>query len=571
MLAIAPLARVPEGVGRRIAHANRCGREPTRLEIRGIHGGFRDSARFFRRMPSHPNDRVPREQAAGLLSRGKESRSTPLARALESVRRRIVRANRSGLNEQNTKATLIEPVLRALGREVDDVEEEVREHRVKARDKPVDYGLLVLRDAHMRSTAADNLARAGTRPRMLSALISLCVGLALIGCSSPGWKAPPKRQALQAQLQAIGRSKALDMQKVMAHVKSALDTKGPVDLAAVAQALKAALPQDISLGFDQIWCGIMSRVGTVGDRPDDDRQRLRSAIIEQLSSADEDNRLYWLAKGLEPRDKAGNGSDKLDPKDYRDALISKYIVRIQDYHEANYEDVFKSAAEIGFQLDAGTTIAASLATAFTPLSTKTGLAALATILAGTRLAASKNVLNEKTSAAVLNAMITQRTEGLTLLTNGMKQPISGDNGYSVDTAVIQLSSYFNAGGLDKAIAQMEQDTSRAKSKAEDALKDAQKTELKGLFIVSGSAPGKKLVARLHFDDKDLPGAVSVSTITVDGVALASADFKTSDLDDDAKTPQVTFEAGHAPNKDAIVIIGGRASKAGSHVGRIEWQ
>jgi predicted type IV restriction endonuclease len=69
----------------------------------------------------------------------------PLTKTLKDVRARIARASSKHLNEENTKATLIEPVLRSLGWDVEDVEEVVREYRIKSRDKPVDYGLLVLR------------------------------------------------------------------------------------------------------------------------------------------------------------------------------------------------------------------------------------------------------------------------------------------------------------------------------------------------------------------------------------------------------------------------------------------
>jgi len=69
----------------------------------------------------------------------------PLAKTLKDVRARVARASSHRLNEENTKATMIEPVLRALGWDTEDVEEVVREYRLKSRDKPVDYGLLVLR------------------------------------------------------------------------------------------------------------------------------------------------------------------------------------------------------------------------------------------------------------------------------------------------------------------------------------------------------------------------------------------------------------------------------------------
>jgi predicted type IV restriction endonuclease len=70
---------------------------------------------------------------------------TSLASTLKGLRSRIARASSQRLNEENTKATLIEPVLRTLGWDVEDVDEVVREYRIKSRDKPVDYGLFLLR------------------------------------------------------------------------------------------------------------------------------------------------------------------------------------------------------------------------------------------------------------------------------------------------------------------------------------------------------------------------------------------------------------------------------------------
>lgn len=72
-----------------------------------------------------------------------------LSRVLVDVRERISKAGARGLNEQNTKATLIEPVLRALGWDTEDVDEVRREYRLKTQDKPVDYGLLVHREPRL--------------------------------------------------------------------------------------------------------------------------------------------------------------------------------------------------------------------------------------------------------------------------------------------------------------------------------------------------------------------------------------------------------------------------------------
>jgi len=67
-----------------------------------------------------------------------------LTSALAEVRNRIGRYRGSrSLNEQETKATLIEPVIQALGWDVHDVEDVAYEYKVERRDRPVDYALLL--------------------------------------------------------------------------------------------------------------------------------------------------------------------------------------------------------------------------------------------------------------------------------------------------------------------------------------------------------------------------------------------------------------------------------------------
>jgi hypothetical protein len=68
-----------------------------------------------------------------------------LESVLRSVRERIVRYRGQAIGEQNTKNVLIEPVLRALGWDVEDLEEVRREFKRKAADNPVDYVLFLLR------------------------------------------------------------------------------------------------------------------------------------------------------------------------------------------------------------------------------------------------------------------------------------------------------------------------------------------------------------------------------------------------------------------------------------------
>jgi len=69
-----------------------------------------------------------------------------LAQTLDAVRDRISRfLRRQNLNEQDTKATLIEPILRALGWDLEDLDEVRREYKNRKSDKPVDYALLLMR------------------------------------------------------------------------------------------------------------------------------------------------------------------------------------------------------------------------------------------------------------------------------------------------------------------------------------------------------------------------------------------------------------------------------------------
>lgn len=66
---------------------------------------------------------------------------TSLKDALSEVRDRIGKYRGRSINEQNTKSTLIDPVLRALGWDLEDLEVVQREYRARKRDNPVDYAL----------------------------------------------------------------------------------------------------------------------------------------------------------------------------------------------------------------------------------------------------------------------------------------------------------------------------------------------------------------------------------------------------------------------------------------------
>jgi len=72
-----------------------------------------------------------------------------LRAALAPIAKRARRHQRQGIGEQNTKSTLISPVLRALGWDDANLDEVRLEYRPKAGDKPVDYALLLQREPQL--------------------------------------------------------------------------------------------------------------------------------------------------------------------------------------------------------------------------------------------------------------------------------------------------------------------------------------------------------------------------------------------------------------------------------------
>jgi Type I restriction enzyme R protein N terminus (HSDR_N) len=69
--------------------------------------------------------------------------------ALATVRDRIAKYQRQSIGEQDTKAALIVPVLRALGWDTEDLEDVKLEYKRLASDNPVDYALFLLREPRL--------------------------------------------------------------------------------------------------------------------------------------------------------------------------------------------------------------------------------------------------------------------------------------------------------------------------------------------------------------------------------------------------------------------------------------
>ena len=72
-----------------------------------------------------------------------------LESVLATVRGRIAHYRGQGIGEQDTKAALIVPVLRALGWDTEDLEDVKLEYKRRPADNPVDYALVLLREPRL--------------------------------------------------------------------------------------------------------------------------------------------------------------------------------------------------------------------------------------------------------------------------------------------------------------------------------------------------------------------------------------------------------------------------------------
>ncbi len=74
-----------------------------------------------------------------------ESDSTQLRESIRDIAVKVRKFRDRNIGEQNTKASLIDPILQSLGWDVRDPDEVFREFKPTSRDSPVDYALTVLR------------------------------------------------------------------------------------------------------------------------------------------------------------------------------------------------------------------------------------------------------------------------------------------------------------------------------------------------------------------------------------------------------------------------------------------
>ena len=109
------------------------------------------------------------------------SEKDQLRETVKTVRGRVSRYKSKGLGEQDTKASLIDPVLEALGWDVRDPEEVQREFRKTSKDKPVDYALK-LRNAPLLFVEAKGLGQTLTDRKWVAQILGYATVAGVTWC-----------------------------------------------------------------------------------------------------------------------------------------------------------------------------------------------------------------------------------------------------------------------------------------------------------------------------------------------------------------------------------------------------
>ena len=106
-----------------------------------------------------------------------------LAATISKLRSKIKRFRKAGprIGEENTKVTLVEPVLAALGWDVEEPDEVHREYRKKPQDAPVDYALCIARTPRL-FVEAKALARSLDDRRWASQVIGYATVVGVEWC-----------------------------------------------------------------------------------------------------------------------------------------------------------------------------------------------------------------------------------------------------------------------------------------------------------------------------------------------------------------------------------------------------
>src|ERR1700730_8834005 len=107
--------------------------------------------RLARYLGGWPRKWATREATKGIPMTDRSNALLP--EAIREVMSKLQRFQGRSLGEQNTKASLVEPILEALGWDIRDPDEVQREYKPTSKDCPVDYALALFRKPRLFITA----------------------------------------------------------------------------------------------------------------------------------------------------------------------------------------------------------------------------------------------------------------------------------------------------------------------------------------------------------------------------------------------------------------------------------
>jgi len=150
----------------------------------------------------------------------------------------------------------------------------------------------------------------------------------------------------------------------------------------------------------------------------------------------------------------------------RDAFITGRLV-LDDLEFAKWASQFSlTQAEIDSILDITKLTVDAATTLAGGKETKSVLGALSGLLTGSRLSIEKNFFDQKTAQALIAQMIALRKQALIPIQTGMAK---GIDQYPIQTAVVDLQSYYFAGTLEGALLGVQQQAAQKDAEATQSL------------------------------------------------------------------------------------------------------
>jgi hypothetical protein len=206
----------------------------------------------------------------------------------------------------------------------------------------------------------------------------------------------------------------------------------------------------------------------------------------------------------------------------RDQILNLLVWRIQRHHDLVETDLYHADAGLGSLFDVGTLTLTTAATAVTAASTKTLLAAMGTVTAGTRVALEENVLRQKSREAIISSMKSIAARQLKLIYD--KMDTLDDAKYPLERGLVDVVAFMNAGSIQSAVAELARLSAEEQSKNEERLaarQDAADIDGDGIRNSDDRDVDGDGVLNANDTDIDKDGALNAADPDVDGDGVAN--------------------------------------------------